>query len=35
VDVLPERVICVHDLPRSPDGKILKAELREQLLAPS
>jgi acyl-CoA synthetase (AMP-forming)/AMP-acid ligase II len=30
---LPERVICVTELPRSPDGKILKAELRQQLLA--
>ncbi len=28
---LPERVICVEDLPRSPDGKILKGKLREQL----
>jgi acyl-CoA synthetase (AMP-forming)/AMP-acid ligase II len=31
-DKLPERVICTTDLPRSPDGKILKAELRQQLV---
>jgi cyclohexanecarboxylate-CoA ligase len=28
---LPERVICVTEMPRSPDGKILKAELRQRI----
>jgi len=30
---LPERVICSKEVPRSPDGKILKAQLREQVLS--
>lgn len=30
---LPERVMCVTDLPRSPDGKVLKAKVREQVVA--
>lgn len=30
-DKLPERVVCLFDLPRSPDGKILKNELRNML----
>jgi non-ribosomal peptide synthetase component E (peptide arylation enzyme) len=30
---LPERVICVTEMPRSPDGKILKGELRERIAA--
>src|SRR5207248_190382 len=30
---LPERVVCTTDIPRSPDGKVLKARVREQVLA--
>ena len=30
---LPERVVCTTDVPRSPDGKVLKAKLREQVLS--
>jgi acyl-CoA synthetase len=30
---LPERVICFEQIPQSPDGKILKGELRKQLAA--
>jgi acyl-CoA synthetase (AMP-forming)/AMP-acid ligase II len=29
---LPERLLCVDDLPRSPDGKVLKAKLRDRVL---
>jgi non-ribosomal peptide synthetase component E (peptide arylation enzyme) len=28
---LPERVVCVTEFPRSPDGKVLKGELRSRL----
>jgi acyl-CoA synthetase (AMP-forming)/AMP-acid ligase II len=35
-DKLPERVVCVtSDLPRSPDGKVLKGDLRRQLIEAS
>jgi non-ribosomal peptide synthetase component E (peptide arylation enzyme) len=34
-DKLPERVVCLSELPLSPDGKILKGELRQRLLSPS
>ena len=30
---LPERVVCTSDVPRSPDGKVLKAKLRDQVLS--
>jgi acyl-CoA synthetase len=30
---LPERVMCTTDVPRSPDGKVLKAELRARVVA--
>ena len=29
---LPERVVCVTEFPRSPDGKILKGDLRTRLI---
>jgi acyl-CoA synthetase (AMP-forming)/AMP-acid ligase II len=32
---LPERVVCTTDVPRSPDGKVLKAKLRDQILSRS
>jgi acyl-CoA synthetase len=32
-DKLPEQLVCLTDMPRSPDGKILKAQLRESLVA--
>jgi acyl-CoA synthetase len=30
---LPERLLCTTDVPRSPDGKVLKAQLRDQVIA--